>query len=164
LAGVSGTAFVRVYRPPQQCSIPTEAQSRPLFQRSKLTEAKINPFSTLCIRRRLNRVSSPHIVHTTDATFSQDVLKSEKPVLLDFWAEWCGPCKMIAPILDEIATEYQDRIKIAKLNIDENPQTPPKFGIRGIPTLILFKNGTVEAQKVGAVSKSQLSAFLDSNL
>ena len=109
-------------------------------------------------------MSSPHIVHTTDATFTQDVLKSEKPVLLDFWAEWCGPCKMIAPILDEIATEYQDRIKIAKLNIDENPQTPPKFGIRGIPPLILFKNGTVEAQKVGAVSKSQLSAFLDSNL
>jgi thioredoxin 1 len=109
-------------------------------------------------------VSSPHIVHTTDATFAQDVLKSDKPVLLDFWAEWCGPCKMIAPILDEIASEYQDRIKIAKLNIDENPQTPPKFGIRGIPTLILFKNGTVEAQKVGAVSKSQLAAFLDSNL
>jgi thioredoxin 1 len=114
--------------------------------------------------RRFNRVSSPHIVHTTDATFSQDVLKSEKPVLLDFWAEWCGPCKMIAPILDEIASEYSDRIKVAKLNIDENPQTPPKFGIRGIPTLILFKNGTVEAQKVGAVSKSQLSAFLDTNL
>jgi thioredoxin 1 len=110
------------------------------------------------------RVSSPHIVHTTDATFSEDVLKSEKPVLLDFWAEWCGPCKMIAPILDEIASEYQDRVKVAKINIDENPQTPPKFGIRGIPTLILFKNGTVEAQKVGAVSKSQLAAFLDSNL
>ena len=109
-------------------------------------------------------MSSPHIVHTTDATFAQDVLKSDKSVLLDFWAEWCGPCKMIAPILDEIASEYQDRIKIAKLNIDENPQTPPKFGIRGIPTLILFKNGTVEAQKVGAVSKSQLLAFLDSNL
>jgi thioredoxin 1 len=109
-------------------------------------------------------VSSPHIVHTTDATFTQDVLKSEKPVLLDFWAEWCGPCKMIAPILDEIASEYRDRIKVAKINIDENPQTPPKFGIRGIPTLILFKNGTVEAQKVGAVSKSQLAAFLDSNL
>jgi len=114
--------------------------------------------------RRFSRVSSQHIVHTTDATFSQDVLKSEKPVLLVFWAEWCGPCKMIAPILDEIAAEYQDKLRIAKINIDENPQTPPKFGIRGIPTLILFKNGTVEAQKVGALSKSQLAAFLDSNL
>ena len=109
-------------------------------------------------------MSHPQIVHTTDATFAQDVLKSDKPVLLDFWAEWCGPCKMIAPILDDIASEYQDRLKIAKLNIDENPHTPPKYGIRGIPTLILFKNGTVEAQKVGALSKSQLSAFLDSNL
>jgi len=109
-------------------------------------------------------VSSPHIVHTTDATFNDDVLKSDKPVLLDFWAEWCGPCKMIAPILDELATEYRDRVKIAKLNIDENPHTPPKFGIRGIPTLILFKNGTVEAQKVGALSKAQLSAFLENNL
>jgi thioredoxin len=109
-------------------------------------------------------VSNPHIVHTSDAAFTQDVLKSDKPVLLDFWAEWCGPCKMIAPILDEIASEYQDRLRIAKLNIDENPQTPPKYGIRGIPTLILFKNGTVEAQKVGALSKSQLMAFLDSNL
>jgi thioredoxin 1 len=109
-------------------------------------------------------VSSPHIVHTTDATFAQDVLKSDIPVLLDFWAEWCGPCKMIAPILEEIASEYHDRIKIAKINIDENPQTPPRFGIRGIPTLILFKNGTVEAQKIGALSKSQLAAFLDSNL
>lgn len=109
-------------------------------------------------------MSNPHIVHTSDANFAQDVLKSDKPVLLDFWAEWCGPCKMIAPILDEIASEYQDRLKIAKLNIDENPQTPPKYGIRGIPTLILFKNGTVEAQKVGALSKSQLAAFLESNL
>ncbi len=105
-----------------------------------------------------------NIVHTSDATFEQDILKADKPVLLDFWAEWCGPCKMIAPVLDEIAAEYKERLTIAKINIDENPQTPPKFGIRGIPTLILFKNGTVEAQKVGAVSKSQLAAFLDSNL
>lgn len=109
-------------------------------------------------------MSSSHIVHTTDATFSQDVLKSDKPVLLDFWAEWCGPCKAIAPLLDDIAREYQDKLRVAKINIDENSQTPSKFGIRGIPTLILFKNGTVEAQKVGALSKSQLAAFLDSNL
>ena len=109
-------------------------------------------------------MSNPLIVHTSDATFESDVLKSSEPVLLDFWAEWCGPCKMIAPILDEAANEYKGRVRIAKLNIDENPQTPPRFGIRGIPTLILFKNGKVEAQKVGAVSKSQLAAFLDSNL
>jgi thioredoxin 1 len=112
----------------------------------------------------LTRVSSPHIVHTTDATFAQDVLESDKPVLLDFWAEWCGPCKSIAPILDEIAGEYQDRLKIAKLNIDENSQTPRKYGIRGIPTLLLFKNGSVEAQTVGALSKAKLLAFLDNNL
>lgn len=109
-------------------------------------------------------MSSPSIVHTSDATFDRDVLKSDKPVLLDFWAEWCGPCKMIAPILDEIAESYKDRLTVAKLNIDENPATPPKFNIRGIPTLILFRNGTVEAQKVGAVSRSQLVAFVDNNL
>jgi len=109
-------------------------------------------------------VSNPLVIHTSDATFEHDVLKSAEPVLLDFWAEWCGPCKMIAPILDEAANEFKGRLKIAKLNIDENPQTPPRFGIRGIPTLILFKNGKVEAQKVGALSKSQLVAFLDSNL
>jgi thioredoxin 1 len=107
---------------------------------------------------------NPSIAHVSDEQFEEQVLKSSEPVLVDFWAEWCGPCKMIAPILDEIAGDYSDRVRIAKLNIDENPATPPKYGIRGIPTLILFKNGTVEAQKVGAVSKSQLAAFLDSNL
>lgn len=107
---------------------------------------------------------SDHIVYVTDASFEADVLKSGEPVLVDYWAEWCGPCKMIAPILDELATEYTGKVKIAKLNIDENPQTPPRYGIRGIPTLMLFKNGAVEATKVGAVSKSQLTAFIDSNL
>ena len=109
-------------------------------------------------------MSNPHIVHTSDSTFAQDVLKSDKPVLLDFWAEWCGPCKMIAPILDELAGEYQDRLKIAKLNIDENPQTPPKFGIRGIPTLILFKGGQVAATKIGALPKSKLYEWVESVL
>jgi thioredoxin 1 len=107
---------------------------------------------------------SDQIVHTTDSNFPTDVLNSELPVLVDFWAEWCGPCKMIAPILSEIANDYQGKIQIAKMNIDENPQTAPKFGIRGIPTLLLFKNGTVEAQKVGAVSKKQLAEFLDQYL
>jgi len=107
---------------------------------------------------------SDKIVHVTDDTFEAEILKADGPVLVDYWADWCGPCKMIAPILDEISDEYGDRLKVAKLNIDENPGTPPKYGIRGIPTLMLFKNGNVEATKVGAVSKSQLTAFIDSNL
>ncbi|MGE5616989.1 MAG: thioredoxin TrxA [Bacillota bacterium] len=105
-----------------------------------------------------------NIIHITDDTFEQEVLQSHIPVLVDYWAEWCGPCKMIAPALDQIATEYAGRLKVAKLNIDENQATPPKYGIRGIPTLMLFKNGAVEATKVGALSKTQLAAFIDSNI
>ena len=104
------------------------------------------------------------IIHVTDDNFEDEVLQSAQPVLVDYWAEWCGPCKMIAPVLDEISGEYDGRVKIAKLNIDDNPNTPPRYGIRGIPTLMLFKGGEVEATKVGAVSKSQLTAFIDSNL
>ena len=107
---------------------------------------------------------SEHIHHVTDASFKSEVLESEVPVLVDYWAEWCGPCKMIAPILEEVGKEYAGKLKVAKLNIDDNPKTPGEYGIRGIPTLILFKGGNVEATKVGALSKSQLTSFIDSNL
>ncbi len=109
-------------------------------------------------------MSSEKIVHLTDSSFDTDVLKAEGVTLVDFWAEWCGPCKMIAPILDEIAEEYAGKLTIAKLNIDDNPETAPKYGIRGIPTLLLFKAGEVVATKVGALSKGQLKEFLNANL
>lgn len=109
-------------------------------------------------------VTGSNIQEVSDQSFEQDVLQSDKPVLVDYWAEWCGPCKAIQPILEEIAADYGDRLKVARLNIDDNPDTPPKYGIRGIPTLMLFKGGNVEATKVGALSKSQLTAFIDSNV
>ena len=107
---------------------------------------------------------SDHIKHVSDATFDKEVLQSSTPVLVDYWAEWCGPCKMIAPVLEDLAKEYAGKLTVAKLDIDANPSITSKFGIRGIPTLILFKGGKPHAQKVGALSKSQLAAFVDSNL
>jgi thioredoxin 1 len=107
---------------------------------------------------------SDNIVHTNDSDFEADVINSDKPALVDFWAEWCGPCKMIAPLLSEAAEEYADKMSVVKLNVDQNPSIAQKFGIRSIPTLILFKDGAVQAQKLGAMSKSQLTEFLDTNL
>jgi thioredoxin 1 len=107
---------------------------------------------------------SENITNVTDSNFETEVINSDTPVLLDYWAEWCGPCKMIAPILEDIASEYNGKIKVAKINIDDNPATPAKYGVRGIPTLMIFKSGSIEATKVGALSKSQLSAFIDSTI
>ncbi len=107
---------------------------------------------------------SEQVVHVTDANFEEEVLNSDLPVLIDYWAEWCGPCKMIAPALDALAGEYAGRVKIVKLNIDDNPQTPPKFGIRSIPTLMLFKDGNVEGTKVGGSSKGDLATFIDTHI
>ena len=105
---------------------------------------------------------SDKIIHVSDSTFEEEVLNSEKPIIVDYWAEWCGPCKMIAPILDEIADEYQGKLTVAKLNIDENQETPQKYAVRGIPTFMIFKDGELAGTKVGAMSKSQLAAFIDS--
>ena len=112
------------------------------------------------LKHFLEKAMNEKIVHVSDSTFDEEVLKSDIPVLVDFWAEWCGPCKMIAPVLDEIADEYDGKLKICKVDVDSNPEIPPKFGIRGIPTLIVFKGGNVEATKVGALSKTQLSEFV----
>ena len=119
---------------------------------------------TLLQPSRRNTEVSERILHVTDDTFEDEVLKSDEPVLVDYWANWCAPCKMIAPVLEEIAEEYDGRIKVAKLDIDQNRAVTERFNVRGIPTLILFKNGEAEAIKVGAVSKSQLTVFIDSNL
>ena len=107
---------------------------------------------------------SDHLTHVTDSSFDEDVLQASGPVLVDFWAQWCGPCKMIAPVLEELAEEYADKMKICKLDVDANPATAPKYNIKGIPTLIIFKNGEVAGKKVGALSKSQLAAFIDSTI
>src|SRR6267154_1334434 len=141
--------------PPNSASIGLNIRAR----------ARISDRAASAARLRLTEEAMNEFIHhVSDATFEPEVLKSDVPVLVDYWAEWCGPCKAIAPILDQVAKEYDGRLKIAKLNVDENQSMPAKFGIRGIPTLMLFKNGNLEATRVGALSKSQLTAFLDSNI
>ena len=151
------TPICNVYRPGG------EGRARPV----QLLTAK-NEAAKLAVHQTkpagLEKRVSEKIVYLSDDSFESDVLQANDPVLVDYWAEWCGPCKMIAPILEEIAEEYDGRLTVAKLNIDDNANTPPKYGIRGIPTLMLFKDGAVAATKVGALSKSQLTAFLDSNI
>jgi len=120
--------------------------------------------AALKMKMKEDNIMSNNLLSVSDASFENEVLKASQPVLVDFWAEWCGPCKMITPILEEVAQEYADKITIAKVNVDENQQTPAKYGVRGIPTLILFKNGEPVATKVGALSKAQLISFIDSHL
>jgi thioredoxin 1 len=135
----------------QTCNFPSQHQLTFIFGINRRTRQENSPMSE-------------NITHVTDATFSDDVLKSDTPVLVDFWAEWCGPCKMIAPVLEEVAVSHAGKIKIAKVDVDDNREVAAKYGIRGIPTLLLFKNGELAAQKVGALSKAQLTAFVDSNV
>jgi thioredoxin 1 len=131
--------------------MPSTLQTLPHYQR-------------LAIGNKESDMASEHIKSTTDATFEADVLKSATPVLVDYWAEWCGPCKMIAPVLDEVADTYKGKLQVIKMNVDENREVPAKFGIRGIPTLMVFKGGQLAATKVGAMSKAQLTAFVDQQL
>jgi thioredoxin 1 len=149
------------------------AQFPPLRQVGNRARIRIHPFPAIAAadREQIQNTNheyedgmSEHIHHVTDDTFEVEVLQSQGPVLVDYWAEWCGPCKAIAPTLEEVAKEYTGKLKVTKVNVDENQEIPRKYGIRGIPTLMLFKNGNIEATKVGALSKSQLTAFLDSNI
>src|SRR5215831_3523082 len=157
-------------RPPQPAPLPPRPVWSTIAPYWSAPHGPLGPHPSAGRDEPLQRIGesearvSEKIIHITDDTFEQEVLQSQTPVLVDYWAEWCGPCKMIAPALDQIASEYAGRLKVAKLNIDENQSTPPKYGIRGIPTLMLFKNGNLEATKVGALSKTQLAAFIDSNI